>query len=297
MPSEFQYKVYLPSIADYVRVSELKNREHLNIIKFNKNNDSVGLSNYLEQLIQNKIQDKNIELHRVDKYCIILTMIMLCVDGFINLRAVCEETEEEYEISVDVGDILNIISNIEYKSPEIQLDNTTIHFNYPVEIYNTNVEDATKYISTITIEGKEYDLSQLTKSQLDSVFDILPGSTFKELAEKIKQMRTSYDDIELLTFQSPYADNTKQTRLGVDLIGNDVFDFICILLGQDLNGYYEMQFAMMSNYHFPPEYYQECTPIEVKIFYSYMKQDVENQKKQLEDHKKQNQTPVERVSG
>ena len=296
MPQEFQYKVYLPSIADYIRVSELKNHEHLNIIKYNKNDDAQGLADYLETLISNKIQDKNIKLHRIDKYCIILTMIMLCIDPMITLRATCEETEEEYEIVIDVGDTLNIITNVDYKQHVEQVDSIKIHFEYPEQLYVPQLE-LTNFITAMSLEDSTYDLKSLSKMDFETVLNSLPGASFGKIADKIKEIRSSLSSIEVLTFQSPYAEKPTITTLGVDLIENDLFEFIRILFGQDLNGYYEMQFAMMSNYHFPPEYYTKCTPIEVKIFYSYMKQDVDNQKQQMENHKKQSQTPAEQISG
>ena len=296
MPQVFQYKVYLPSIADYVRVSELKNHEHLNIIKYNKNDDPAGLSSYLESLIESKIEDKTITLHRIDKYCIILTMIMLCIDPMITLQATCEETEEQYELVIDVGDVLNIISNVKYINHVENINNMVIHFEYPRELYVSQSEPI-NFIAAISIDDTKYDLNGYTKQDFESILNNLPGSSFTKIANKIKDIKTSLNNVDVLTFESPYAEKPTTTKLGVDLVENDLFEFIRILFGQDLNGYYEMQFAMMSNYHFPPGYYSGCTPIEVKIFYSYMKQDVENQKKQMEDHKKQNQSPAERVSG
>ena len=296
MPQEFQYKVYLPSIADYIRVSELKNHEHLNIIKYNKNDDVVGLSNYLESLIKNKIENKKIVLHRIDKYCIILTMMMLCIDPMITLQATCEETDEQYELVIDVGDVLNTITNVEYKNHVAEINNMSIHFEYPSELYVSQTEPV-NFITAISIDDTKYDLKEYSKQDFETILNNLPGSTFTKIAEKIKEIKTTLSETTVLTFESPYAEKPVATKLGVDLVENDLFEFIRILFGQDLNGYYEMQFAMMSNYHFPPGYYSGCTPIEVKIFYSYMKQDVENQKKQMEDHKKQNQSPAERVSG
>lgn len=297
MPQEFQYKVYLPSIADYIRVSELKNHEHLSIIKYNKNNDTEGLANYLEALIQDKISDKSINLHRIDKFCILLTMIMLCIDPVITLNATCDETEEMYELVVDVGDVLNIVTNVEYSNFNISTDQLTVNFQYPSALLATGETSLVKFINTIDIDGHVFDLYNLNSTELDMVFDYLPSSCFPKIAAKLKTLREKYNEIEVFKFQSPYVENSEPIILNVDLVENDLFELIRILFGHDMNGFYEMQFAMMSNYHFPPVYYNQCSPIEVKLFYSYMKRDVDEKNKQIEESRNSNKTPAEKFTG
>lgn len=298
MPQEFQYKVYLPSIADYIRVSELKNHEHLTIVKYNKNNDIEGLANYLEVLIQEKIDNPEINLHRIDKFCILLTMIMLCLDPVITLNATCDETEEMYELVVDVGDVLNTVTNVDYNDMSITTDQLTIDFQYPSAILSRKKsQNLTKFINAIHVSGESFNINNLTASDLNRVFDYLPSSCFPKIASKLKTLHSRYDDVEVFKFQSPYVENSKPIILNVDLIDNELFELIRILFGQDMNGFYEMQFAMMSNYHFPPQYYKECTPIEVKLFYSYMKRDVDEKNKQIEERSDSNKTPAEKFTG
>lgn len=297
MPPEFQYKVYLPSIADYVRFGELKNHEHLSIIKYNKNNDVEGLSIFLEQLIQNKIMDKSIRLHRIDKMCIILTMIMLCVDSTITLQSTCEATEQDYEIVIDVGDVLNKISNVEYNKTILKSGDVYIYLEYPDQLLVTPTINVKDYIRGVEIHSTMYDFKGLSDTDVDKILSNLPGNVYPRLLKSIEQMKTSHDDVNLLEFKSPYIDDSETTRIDMDLVTNDTFQFILLLLGNDLNGFYELQFTMMSNYHFPPQHFMNCTPVESKIYYNYMKADVDQKNKQAEEARKSNQTPAERIAG
>lgn len=297
MPPVFQYKVYLPSISDYVRVDELKNHEHLNIIKYNKNNDIVGLSNYLESLIHNKISNKDISLHRIDKFCIILTMIMVCIDSTITLQSTCEVTEQDYEIVIDVGDILNIISNVEYNNTILKSNDIYMNIQYPSNILVSGDIDVKDYIKSIEIHSNVYELETLSAHDIDSIISKLPGNIYPRLLKMIEALKAPHKNINILTFKSPYDDESEETRIEFNLTTNDILHFILLLLGNDLNAFYELQFNMMSNYHFPPDYFMKCSPIESKIYYNYMKSDVDQKNKQIEESRKQNQTPAERMAG
>ena len=293
MPQVFQYSVYLPSISDYVRMDELHNRDHLNILKYSRNNDYQGLSEYLEDLIISKIHNPPSRIHRIDKFCILLTMIMICIDPMITLQAKCETTEQDYELVIDVGDILNIISNVDYKDITVKMDNINISFSNSDEIYVSGTDEITQYINSVTIHNQLYDLSETTVEEFSLILDKLPGKSFAMIRDAIYTLKSRFDDIELLRFQSPYDEETPPVVLNIDLITNELFELIKTLFGQDLNGYYEMQFAMMSNYHFPPQYFDQCTPIESKIFYSYMKKDVDDRNSQLEKSQKATTPPTQ----
>ena len=138
MIDEFYYKVYLPSIADYVRCKELKNHEYLHILKYNKNEDVEGLVAYLEQLIQDKVYEQDVDLHRIDKFCILLTMIMVCVYPSTTLQSTCEETEQQYDLNIDVGDILNIVSNVDYTSISTTTNDISVRYKYSTDLYTTD---------------------------------------------------------------------------------------------------------------------------------------------------------------
>lgn len=295
MLDRFVFNVYLPSIKDYVRVSELTNREYINILKFNRNNDTRGLSDYLEWLITTKTE-QHIKLHRIDKFCILLTLIMANITSNVTLTGRCEETDQEYEVHVDVADVLNIITNIDYTEHEITHANIKMTTRYPTSImtHNPTIQDI---VYDITVDGHVYNTCDMTEEQFNQVIGNLPGRMFKSIVESVKDIRDKHSDIVLLDVFSPYIDNPTHNSLTLDLMGNSLYDFICTLFGNDLNGFYELQFAMMNNYKFPPEYYMSITPTEVKAFYGYMKSDVEKKNKHIEQMKNSRKSPIDDITG
>lgn len=295
MLNKFVFNVYLPSIQDYVKVSELQNKEYINILKFNKNKDITGLSCYLEWLVQEKT-DTHIHLHRIDKFCIILTLLMVNIAHQVTLIGSCDQTDQEFEVHVDVADVLNQVTNVQYTLPVITHGNIKITMKYPSTIMTTDptVQDL---VDTLSVDDDVYPVSDMTEQQFNNVIGSLPGKMFKTIIDTVKNLRDRYAEITLLDVYSPYVDDPTHTILTLDLMGNTLFDLICTLLGQDLNGFYEMQFAMMNNYKFPPDYYMNITPSEVKTFYGYMKSDVEKKNQHLEQMKNSRKSPIDGITG
>lgn len=295
MLDKFVFNVYIPSIKDYITVSELTNKEYINILKFNRNKDTVGLSKYLECMITNKTST-SVDLHRVDKFCVLLTLIMANISHSITLIGKCEETDQDYEIVVDVADILNTVTNIDYDQHLITSDDISITISHPASLFvsDTNIQSI---VTDIVVEGTHCTTDQMTEDQFNHVIGSLPGKMFKTIVNNIRDIKDKHADTLLLDVFSPYVDDPIHTKLTVDLMGNSLFEFICTLFGNDLNGFYEMQFAMMNNYKFPPDYYMDITPTEVKTFYGYMKSDVEKKNKHIEQMKNSRKTPADSFSG
>jgi hypothetical protein len=275
--------------------NELHNEEYLTILKYNRNKDVENLSSFLEDLIISKSsQDYN--FHRVDKLCILLTMYMVNVSPVVKLVGTCEETEQEYEISVDVAEVLNNLSNIDYKSPIVTYDNITIHLKQPQSLISTPIT-VKNMIDKISIDNNDYNISEATTNQFNQIIGHLPGRMFKYITDSIDEMNNKYNDTNLLKIYSPYVDDPNIIDINVNLFDDTIYELIRIIYGEDLNGFYELQFAMMHNYNFPPDYYMKITPTEAKIFYGYMKTDVAKKNKQIEDMKAQKKSPVSNITG
>ena len=136
MIDRFCYKVYLPSKKEFFNFYELNNKEYLAILKFNRNNDKPNLSKYLENLITEKSVDRIDDLHRIDKYCIILTMIIVSVKPVFKLVGTCDETDNTYDIHVNGNDILDKISNVQYTDITSHVSgDLSIHYGYPDDLY------------------------------------------------------------------------------------------------------------------------------------------------------------------
>ena len=297
MSSKFYYQVYLPSIKDYIRISEITNQELLVIVKHNSNSDNVGLSDYLEQLILTKLHPdfSSVDLHRIDKICILLTIIMVCINPKTTLQSTCTQTQEDFSINIDIGDMLNIISNVNYDICSSTTGDITVTYRYPAELL-VDTTSIHKLIYSIIIKDITYYTHDMTQSQLNDIVDNLPGNLFTSIVSSVKTMNTQFSHEKILEIKSPYVEETPRI-VDMNLMNNDMLDIIFILFGSDLNGFYELQFAMMHNYNFSPQHYMDITPIESQMFYKYMKSDVAQRNEHVEQMKKDGQSPVSNITG
>lgn len=289
MIDEFYYKVYLPSIADYAHCKELYNHEYLNLLKFIKNNDDVCLGRYLEYLMSIKILDRdNYDLHRIDKLCWILMAIAVNIKSSAQLVSTCEETEQQYQMNVDILDLLNIISNVDYQPTTITTQsNITATFRYPDDIFtNTDTVSLQDMMHTIVIDSMEYKFHSFTSDEKKSICDNLFGIDAMSIINTTKSMIDRYNDIEYFSHHSPYIENPVNNSYKFSLIDNSVIQFIKVLIGDDLNRFYELQHAMATNYNFSHEYYMTITPAETQMHFGYMRAET----KRRNDEQKESET-------
>ena len=62
-------------------------------------------------------------LNKIDKFCILLTLRIVCIAPTLDLRMKCETTEKEYSNSIDLNNILQLATDLTYKSNQyIEID-------------------------------------------------------------------------------------------------------------------------------------------------------------------------------
>ena len=138
MPSEFCYKVYLPSTDTYEYFKELNNKELLTMLKYCANDDKSGFADYMECIILKKSVN-TLTLHRLDKFCILYTMMLVCIKNTVTLVCKCEDTDKDYNTVINIIDLLNVISNIKYTGDveEVHDGKNIYKIQFSRDLYNT----------------------------------------------------------------------------------------------------------------------------------------------------------------
>jgi len=284
MLSGFCYQVYLPSIGEFERFAELNNMELLNILKFGANNDKVGMSMYLEHLIHNKrASDQSAELHRIDKICVLFTMLAVCIKPIVVMSVKCDVTGKDYNMDINILDLLNVISNIQYQSDSHQVTDQGNQFlmRFPRDIY-TSLESLNVYdvIHTMTVDDVVYDVHNYTQDQRSQLVSKLPGSTVSRMLRVLKQYNSMYENVVYLSYKSTHTDDPTIHDHTVNLVNNELFNMFFTIINSDLKSFYETVHAMASNFNFSHEYYMKISPAEALTYYDMMVNDTQQKQSQ-----------------
>lgn len=284
MLDQFCYRVYLPSLDRFEYYKELTNKELICIIKFSANDDDIGLSSYLEYLIEHTQTNKTYEHTRLDKYCVLFTMYAVCVKSDIKLTTKCEETDQDYNVNMNVFEILNIISNLEIAQIDKITDgNCVYHVDFPTEIYNPK-ENISIYdiMKSIELHGDLYEMHEYTSSQKRKLISTLPGGVVSRIMKTLNEYNTIGSDKIYMSYKSPYVEEPIPHEHVVNLLNNEMYYTLRSILSNNLKSFYEMAHGMSHNFNLSHEHYLSITPAETQIYYDLMKNEIEQRQKTTE---------------
>jgi len=269
----FCFTVYIPSLHRDEHIYELITGEYLGILKFIQNNDNIGLSNYLEYIVETKCQDPEIfkNLNRLDKYCIILSLVMVCVGNLLEFSITCPETDKTYNIDITVSDIIPKINNLDFAEITVPIYNDN---HMVVSIPDSILGSTDNYIKRLYINNNTFDLSSMTDTEVSTVIEQLPYNVFHHLQDALNDIYEQCDDIVYFTYTSPYVQASKPVKFRFNLYDTSFFDFIKTLLRDDLLSYYKMIYSMISRFKFTESHINNITPAELKMYMSFVKEEV-----------------------
>ncbi len=236
---------------------------------------------FLEGLIETLCVDyrecKN--FNRLDKYCILLSIIMISVGNVLEYNVTCATTQKEFKIEVHLNKIIPKINNIKLRDMKIPVDKTgEVVVSSPTAIAG----DATNIINRITINKKTHDVSGMTNEQLDNIISILPYNVFCEIKKQFDYMFKQCGNIVYYTYKSPYDKDAKPIEYVFNLFDNTFFDFIKLLLKEDLLNYYKIFYSITTKFKFDMQYVQSITPSETKMYMSFIREDIKRRQDQLD---------------
>lgn len=264
-----------------VKFYELLNNDYLSMLKFLQNNDDAGFATFVDYLIMQLIVDKNIhhKFDRLDKYCILLTIMMVCVGNVLEFTSTCTKTNKQFTIDIVLGKVISSINDIQISENMVDVsDNIQITLSPPRSLhgpFNTP-------ISNIRINNVDQDTSQFTTDQLDELIATLPYNVFRELQQTYKQIHDQCDDVTYFSYKNPYREDTTAIEYKFNLFDDSFFQFIKLVLKEDLLSFYKMMYALTSKFHLDMTYLQGITPNETKTYMSLIREDIKQMKDKQE---------------
>lgn len=279
MISGFSYNVYVPSLHGDVRYSELTNKMYMGILKYIQNDDDDGLEQLLEHYIHTLClePDRINNLDRLDKYCVIMTIIMMSIGNTLQYNIQCDETDKEYTIDISVGSVITKINDLNVTSLQVDLD----HDSYILMKAPESIRGMTNNtISCVHLNGVTYDVSRMTTDQLNQLLENLPYNIYNKLQQTYESLHQECNDIVYFEYRTPYVKDSTPVQYRFNLYNDDFFRFIKLLLREDLLGYYKMYYALTTKFKFDMTYIQSITPTETKMYLSMVREDIKKKQEQ-----------------
>lgn len=281
--SEFKFGIYIPSLQRTVYFGQLTNYMHKNILKFNQNNDMKGMTDYLLYIINQLGGDIDIKsLNKIDIFCILLTIRIVCIAPTLELHMKCDVTGKEYKNTIDLNDVLQMASDLTYTNHNyIDIDsNISIKLTIPHNIYTgkgSMVDVIVDCINFIKIKDREYDLTRFELHERRRLIDILPGNTFMRAVEYANESQAKFDDFIILTDRSPHGNSSDEKIHRLGLYDNSMFDFIKLTYSGHLSTHYQLIYTLTAKIGMDPVYIESITPAEANIYVKFKRDEVERE--------------------
>jgi hypothetical protein len=247
---EFSIEVNLPS-GKRVRVKELNNEEYLAIIKFAQNKDFRGLGAFLDNLYIRP------DLNIVDRIYLLIYMRMTFIEPDINLSI------KENSVAVSVASMLDKIeeSYVDLET-NISINGIEITLDLPCITYYENIDELLiSTIKHIQIGNDSIDYNELDDEVQAEVLSNLPASVFEYVNKFLETIQENLLNVDLI--ESNDSIGLESTR--INLLANNVLEFISSLYGTDLEGFYSMIYSFQNTIMPGSNYFFKMSPIESRI--------------------------------
>jgi hypothetical protein len=271
---EFSSKLFLPILKEEIRYLNLNNHNYLDILKFITNNDDEGLINYFEEILKEKIKNKKVisKLTNIEKFLILLDLRAVLLGDKLQLI-----NKENINIDLSISSIrdnliknINILELIKY----VDYSNIQLCLSIPNSLNVENIDQVYKeLIKEVKIEDENIQFSLLTEEEKDTIIGSLPANLSQELLKFVDVCQDLSEKIHIIRGNE---------RLGIENVPLRVFDktmfsFLKSTFGNDLMGFYELQFNMMSKLNVSSDNFMKMSPNECKIFINFYNQDMKRQ--------------------
>ena len=263
---EFSIEVALPS-GKKVRVKELKNSEYLSIIKYAQNKDFEGLGAFVDKLFIRP------DLNIVDRIYLLIYMRMTFIEPDINL------TVDDKTVAVSVASMLDKIeeSYVDLET-RIIVNDIEVTLDLPCITHYKKVEDVLiATIKHIRIGNDEIDFSEQCSEMKDEVLSNLPASIFEHVNKFLGTIQDNLLNVDLIEENKTVG--LQATR--INLLANNMLEFISSLYGTDLQGFYTMIYSFQNTIMPGSSLFFDMSPIESRIIMNLHHKRVKEENDQL----------------
>lgn len=269
--AKFLYSVTLPVSRQTVLLTELPFTELKNIVKniANANNDII-LTAFNDILHEHCKEDVS-KLTIIDKLYILLTIRAVCISPILELMVTCPITDQQFNSTVNVDDILTILKSkhIELQTVTYQ-NNLKITYGLPTSLYiNRDMLDATEAVINC-ISLNDCSFYDITAEMVNK----LPAVVLNDIQTYANMIYNHLHSLELLNLPSPYDDtNDNNIILTANVFDNSVIEFLKLCFNRDLMSFYKIEYFLMNQFRMTHETLSKLTLAEVNVYMALYKEE------------------------
>jgi hypothetical protein len=291
MVDDFCVNIYIPSLEKDVSFRQLMNREYKNILKYIQNDDSELLCEYFDHIIKKLCTEKNIKFNRIDKFVILVTLYIVCINPDVKIKRQCEQTGNLYELDIDLFSIVSNVSAASVKEGhKLPIDKKmSCILGIPDGLLYPNKQSIfMECLKGVIINNNSYFFSDMDDVERNEILAIIPGDVFSHVSRYIADSKEAFNDIPYVVINSPYTTDDPIEHT-FDLMGNTLFDFLMFIFGGGLMFYYDMMYIMTSKLNASEEFAEtRLTPAETLLYLKKYEEEIHEENKAKQTQSKQN---------
>lgn len=258
----FYLNCWVPSLKDYIKVSELTMHQLEVLSKYIVNDDDVGTNEYFEQIIQNNVIDASLktQLTRLDKWFILTFLKANNISPKVIIKAKTPE-DADCTIDYDLFNILTIVSESTLPFEDtLQVKNFTAKFQYPSSLLTHNILLET--IHSISLDEKLINFNALPKESKVKFLSTV-DSTLLDLLKSYLQLQDSKADVILIK-------NTNNLKnifdVKLNIFDNTLFYFLKSIYAPYAKSIYLRKYNLISKVGLSLQDIGNLTPFEADIY-------------------------------
>jgi hypothetical protein len=203
----------------------------------------------------------------------------VCILSDIELIVTAPETEQKYNISYRIYDIIERLTNLNLEN----CISVTKSYNKILEVTfglpSTLYIDKTNESLFATIKQIKIK-NNIIAVEKDNIFDHLPINVFKDAKEFLTNIENKINGINLMSIATPGMAPGNALEIPLTLIENSVLEFLKLSYKRDLISIYELEYILSSKLHLPHKLIYNSTPAELMLYINFYNREKSEQEKQ-----------------
>lgn len=283
----FKIPFDLPASKRRVHYTEFNNSHHFNVIKYMSTNDDGVIESMFNDVVHDLTGEDAIKMFAVDKFCLLLDVRSVALGDKIEFK-----TNTQAKASFNLSSILNTIRTVvepAQLSHDVHVGDVVLTTSVPRRLQTSNVDDLV-HNSMYTIQDGDntYYFDDMSLREQQALLASLPADVLNSVLANINKNQTVIQD----TFLIKENLNIGIESLPLGLYDNSLFAFLKSIYAEDLMGFYELQYSLITKLHISYDHFMQMTPNECRVFINMHNKEMKKQ----EDAQKSND-PKSRFSG
>lgn len=268
----FKIPFDLPASKRQVKYVEFNNSHHFNVIKYMSTNDDAVIENMFNEVIQDLTGEDATKMFAIDKFCLLLDIRSVALGDKIEFK-----TNIQAKASFNISSVLNNIKSVIEPATldhEIRVGDIAITTSVPRRLQTSNVDDLVhNSIYSIRDNNDVYYFDDMSNKEQQALMSSLPAEVLNNIIDCINKNQNIIKDTYIIR---------ENTDIGIDAIpfglyDNSLFVFLKSIYSEDLMGFYELQYSLITKLHISYDHFMQMTPNECRVFINIHNKEMKKQ--------------------